>query len=124
MQLDPRSSGIRSDLGWILFQLGQQDATERLWLEALDRDPANAVARRNLADCYYETRRLDLARTHYETLVSQLGGQADAQLLDGLADVHAEQGNAAEALRLYERVLELTPSATAIREKIRRLSGV
>jgi len=124
LRLEPESAGIRSDLGWVLFQLGQQDAAERLWLEALDRDPANAVARRNLADCYYETRRLDLARTHYETLVSQLGGQADAQLLDGLADVHAEQGNAAEALRLYERVLELTPSATAIREKIRRLSGV
>jgi len=120
MQLDPNSSGIRSDLGWVLFQLGQPDTAERLWLKALELDPENVAAHRNLADYYFEIRQLDAARPHYETLLQQLGDAAGQEVMDGLADVYAEQGRLEEAIRLYERILQLDPSLGLVREKLTR----
>jgi tetratricopeptide (TPR) repeat protein len=120
LQLDPNSSGLHSDLGWVLFQLGQPDAAERLWLKALDLDARNLAARRNLADYYFETRQLDAARPHYETLLQTSGDQADPDVLDGLADVYAEQGRFAEAIGLYEHVLRLVPSCDIVRAKLIR----
>jgi tetratricopeptide (TPR) repeat protein len=120
LELDPDSSGLHSDLGWVLFQLGQPEAAERLWLKSLDLDPRNLAARRNLADYCFETRKLDSARSHYETLLQALGDQADPEVLDGLADVYAEQGRFAEAVGLYEHVLRLIPSSELVQAKLSR----
>jgi len=124
MQLSPESSGIRSDLGWVQYQLGQIGNAERLWLKALDLDPQNAIARRNLADHYFEARELDSAQSHYEMLLEVFGDQADPELLDGLADVYAGQGLPEKAIPLYQRVLHAVPAASAVRDKLEQMGGV
>ena len=123
MQLSPESSGIRSDLGWVQYQLGQAGNAERLWLKALDLDSKNATARRNLADYYFEMRELDAAQSHYEMLLEIFGDQADPELLDGLADVYAGQGLPEKAIPLYQRVLHAMPAASAIRDKLEQMGG-
>ncbi len=124
MQLSPESSGIRSDLGWVQYQLGQARNAERLWLKALDLDPQNTTARRNLADYYSESRELDSAQSHYEELLDALGDQADPELLDALADVYAGQGLEEKAIPLYQRVLHAVPAASAVRDKLEQLTGI
>lgn len=121
MQLSPENSGIRSDLGWVQYQLGQTRNAEQLWLKALDLDPKNATARRNLADHYFESRKLDSAQSHYEMLLDAFGDQADPELLDGLADVYAGQGLPEKAIPLYQRVLHAVPSASAVRAKLEQM---
>jgi len=124
MQLSPENSGIRSDLGWVQYQLGQARNAEHLWLKALDLDPQNTTARRNLADYYFESRELDSAQSHYEELLEVLGDQADPELLDGLADVYVGQGLQERAIPLYQRVLHAVPSAETVRAKLEQMEGV
>jgi Flp pilus assembly protein TadD len=124
MQLSPESSGVRSDLGWVQYQLGQARNAEHLWLKALDLDPQNTTARRNLADYYFESRELDSAQSHYEELLDALGDQADPELLDGLADVYAGLGLEEKAIPLYKRVLHAVPAASAVRAKLEQIGSV
>jgi protein O-GlcNAc transferase len=107
LSFNPRHARARYSLGCVLGKLGRTaEAVEQL-RAAADLEPGLAEAHHNLGVYLAAAERLDEARLHAREAVS-LRPQ-EPRFLDALARLLARDGEDAEALRLYDRCLDLRP---------------
>jgi protein O-GlcNAc transferase len=97
---------------------GQLREAERLYGEAIQRNPAQAQARYNLGALLLESKRWKDAVIVIEELVRLVPDYADAYV--NLANAHIRLGNHRAAAQAYERFLQVHQKSDAIHDKVRQ----
>lgn len=103
IHVDGRWSVPHDNLGLILTKLGQYLPAMQCHLKAMELDPANAAAHRNLALLIQDYGDL-LVEGALETALQLDGDDPDAQA--GLAKLHYDRGDFVKALALFKQVVQ------------------
>lgn len=120
--LDPRLVEPRLKLAEIYRQRGDRELEESALREAVRADPRNAGAIESLGRFLLENRRLEEAE---QVFLERLGSEPQSSAaLAGLGDVHAAQGNFAQAAEDYRQALARTADPRARRDLEQKLRSV
>lgn len=103
------SANLLNDLGVVKMKQGEREEAVRLFSRALDLDPVHLDALANVAAALTQLKRLDLARTYLERLIS-------VQPFSGLAYAKAANnslaiGDADTGLRLARQAVRYAPQS-------------
>jgi GT2 family glycosyltransferase/SAM-dependent methyltransferase len=119
----PDSPDANNDLAWVSFRRGLVEQAESCWKRALQIEPANLPAKRNLADFYFSSERFADAITLYEELL--INRAADFDVIDALGDAYLELHNYEGAVHAYELLDQsftpgnaTSPLATQTKQKL------
>jgi len=108
LALEPRAE-IYSDLGFTLARQGKGKEAFAAYGKALELDPACPSAHFNLAVAFVQMGALDRAESHYR---QALPGRPTAETHNGLGYVLAQQDRTDEAVRKFEKAIELDAAYT------------
>ena len=103
----PAGSAALVQQGLIAVQAGEFAAAATVFARAVDADPTNLEARRQLALAHVDAGRPDRAEAAWEELLALDPGRASAHF--ELARLLANRGQADEAIRRLTRATELAP---------------
>ena len=103
----PAGSAALVQQGLIAVQAGEFAAAATLFDRAVEADPTNVEARRQLALARIDAGQFDQAQAAYEELLALDPTQAPAHL--ELGQLHASRGRPQEAIRHLTRATELAP---------------
>ncbi|MFM8364308.1 MAG: tetratricopeptide repeat protein [Verrucomicrobiota bacterium] len=118
-----RSAEACNHLGYMWAELGiKLDEAEQLILRALEMDPGNGAYTDSLGWVYFKQGRHQEALTELQRAVSLLE-TPDPVVLDHLGDAHEKLGQISEAVRHWQKALELEPGKSKLVEKIDRHSA-
>ena len=76
----------------------------------------------NIGLCYEQMNSLQSAKLFYEKAISLDEGNLMA--LGGMASIYLKQGNRADAIRMYERILEKSPDDMIVKNKLDSLKAL
>jgi len=111
LEFRPADADVQEQLAGLLkARIGNGPPTELLFLyeKILRADPARHAVRREAMTAALRLRRFTDAAAHADLLVKQF--PTEAELWRSLAQAHAGQGKADEAVRGYEKAIELDPT--------------
>jgi tetratricopeptide (TPR) repeat protein len=95
------------------------DEAEQLILRALEMDPGNGAYTDSLGWVYFQQGRYQESLVELQRAVALLESP-DPVVLDHLGDAHEKLGQTAEALRHWQKALQLDPANQALAEKLDR----
>lgn len=113
---DFSAGAIPLEQGKLHFQNQQYGLAERYFRQAVEQDPNNAEAWLNLAACYDQLRRFELAQRAYDVAIKQLGHTAAVH--NNLGYHFYLRGNLPEAKRHFAAAYELEPDNPYIRNNL------
>jgi tetratricopeptide (TPR) repeat protein len=90
---------------------------EQLILRALEQDPGNGAYADSLGWVYFQQGRHEEALAELQRAASLLESP-DPVVLDHLGDAHEKLGQTAEALRHWQKALQLDPENSSLAAKI------
>lgn len=103
----PAGSAALVQQGLIAVQAGEFAAASSLFGRAVDADPTNMEARRQLALAHIDAGQFDQGQAAYEELLALDPAQATGHF--GLGQLHASRGRPLEAIRHLTRATQLAP---------------
>jgi tetratricopeptide (TPR) repeat protein len=118
--LDPKSK-VFAQLADTYRKIGMVDEAIETCKRGIEQNPAFATGHLVLGRCYLAKKMYALAVEEFQLVV-----QNDSQNLAGykmLASTFEEQGNTEQAIRYYQRILDLEPGEADIMEKIEKLKA-
>jgi tetratricopeptide (TPR) repeat protein len=117
--LAPSSSAEACNyLGYMWAERGENLAeAEQLILRALEQDPGNGAYADSLGWVYFQQGRHEEALAELQRAASLLESP-DPVVLDHLGDAHEKLGQTAEALRYWQKALQLDPENSSLAAKI------
>lgn len=113
----PANCAILVNLGAVLERVGELDASEGLYLRAVQRSPTPPQAHKNLGDLAYRRGDQAGARAHYERALKLDEALGDDTYLK-LGELAYKEGETAEAAELWQRALELNPQNEVVRTNL------
>ena len=123
LKLKPESVVPLNNLANIYKDRGDFSEAEKLYLKITEVDASNIEAWRDLHDLYrylYKSKE-DQAD---DILLSGLGKNPDdPQILAMLATYYQDTGNKEEAIKYYERLVEVMPANEAAKKELQKLRG-
>jgi tetratricopeptide (TPR) repeat protein len=115
-----RSAEACNHLGYMWAELGiNLDEAEQLILRALEMDPGNGAYTDSLGWVYFKQGRHQEALAELQRAASLLE-TPDPVVLDHLGDAHEKLGQMSEAVRHWQKALELDPENPDLADKIDR----
>ncbi len=114
----PRNAFLKNNLAVLYEENNQPEEAERLYREALENEPYNYMVCKNFAGFYYEAQILGAAKELYERIPES---DADWQVLFNLGNIYLRQGNAEQALELWEKAKKLAPDREIVLRNIELL---
>jgi tetratricopeptide (TPR) repeat protein len=118
--LDPKNK-VFAQLADTYRKIGMVDEAIETCKRGIEQNPTFATGHLVLGRCFLVKKMLALAVEEFQLVV-----QNDPQNLAGyklLATTFEEQGNTEQALRYYQRILDLEPGESDIMDKIEKLKG-
>jgi Flp pilus assembly protein TadD len=109
LEVEPKSE-IYSDLGFVLYQMGEREEAVASYEKAIELDPDCASAHVNLAVASLTEEKLEQAALHYR---EALRVKPNAQTHNGLGFVLAKQGRVDEAVEQFREAIAADPEYTA-----------
>jgi tetratricopeptide (TPR) repeat protein len=118
--LDPKSK-VFAQLADTYRRIGMVDEAIETCKRGVEQNPAFPTGHLILGRCYLAKKMFALAVEEFQLVV-----QNDPQNLAGykmLASTFEEQGNTEQAIRYYQRILDLEPGESDIIDKIEKLKA-
>jgi serine/threonine-protein kinase len=109
LSLSPNLASVKATYGAILAEAGQQDAAITVLEQAIEADPKNPTAYRDLALVYQKSKRFDRAEEVFKKAIQARSGDWRSYL--NLASFYAVRQRYADAERLYRKAIELSPDS-------------
>ena len=119
--LQPHLAIAHRNLARVAEERGDRAGAERSYRRSLELDPEDIRTRLPLARLLLSEERYDEAIRHYQRVLR--AAPATPAAVRGLAEARAEQGDVAEAVALYRRLVELRPDDAKAGERLRALEA-
>src|SRR5262249_13222790 len=123
LELDPKNPGALFLMGRWLSVTRKYDQAEPYLKSAVQLNPRSFMVRNILGRCYIGLQRYDDAFTTYQDAVD-LASEADRRQLagvfgfGGVGDGYMNTGRPKDAMRAYQRALELDPNNADLQAKV------
>jgi len=111
----PRWGVFKNNLAVLYETVDKAEEAEKLYRQAVEENPRDADICRNLADFYYEEQILGAAKELYEKIPED---KRDWEICFKLGNIFLRQGDAEQALSLWEQAHKLNPSEEIITRNI------
>jgi tetratricopeptide (TPR) repeat protein len=96
---------------------GDYERAERHFRHAAEEDPSLAHAHKNLGDLAYRRGEHDEAAEHYRR-AAQLAPSLGDDLYTKLGNIHFKRMNTEQAVRSWQKALELNPANEVVRNNL------
>jgi tetratricopeptide (TPR) repeat protein len=104
-----------AELGELLMQAGEFAEAERQFLGALEKEPYNYSARRNLGEIYFRLEKWEAALPHLEHVV-RLEPEREASVYKLLAQTYRALGREGDAEKILAKGRRLFPSSSELQQ--------
>jgi glycosyltransferase involved in cell wall biosynthesis len=112
----PRVSETHNAVGVLYFKQGQKNKALTHFQEAVQLDPDNLLAQKNLADTYLELGYAQKALQIYQKILAKNPKDTETLLVTGY--LYLLSGRAEEASSYYNRVLEIDPENARAKQRL------
>jgi Tfp pilus assembly protein PilF len=99
----PNNNSVRLQYALFSYDSGNLEQAERLYKDALNREPANFAALINLGNLYAKSSRYSLAKEQYEQALPHAAGKED-QVYRNLCLLEYRNMNRAKAVEYFNRM--------------------
>ncbi len=123
-KISPKNNLAWANLGYLYIDLGKYEEAEKCLLQAIKNKPTEVGYYVDLSLMYYEKMgKKDKAEQILLQGLSNDLNKNSGTLMSALASYYEKEGNNAEALKWYGKMLEINPDNQAVKEKIEELKG-
>ena len=121
LSLAPEFGEYFFNLGKLYEAFDEEKKATEIYQQGLKSDPECVLLSKALIDYYYRNKLFDICEVRIETLIST--GIRDWDLFFKKGNILFQRGNTAEALKLWEKALELNPDNKLIKRTIELAKG-
>jgi tetratricopeptide (TPR) repeat protein len=121
LSLAPEFGEYFYNLGKMYETFGEEKKATEIYQQGLKSDPECIILSKALIDYYYRNKLFDICEVRIETLIST--GVRDWDLFFKNGNILFQRGNSKEALKLWEKALELNPDNKLIKRTIELAKG-
>ena len=121
LSLAPEFGEYFFNLGKLYETIGEEKKATEMYQQGLKSDPECTILSKALIDYYYRNKLFDICEVRIDTLIST--GIRDWDLFFKKGNILFLRGNTKEALKLWEKALELNPNNKLIKRTIELAKG-
>jgi tetratricopeptide (TPR) repeat protein len=121
LSLAPEFGEYFFNLGKLYEAFDEEKKSTEMYQQGLKSDPECVILSKALIDYYYRNKLFDICEVRIDTLIST--GIRDWDLFFKKGNILFQRGNTKEALKLWEKALELNPDNKLIKRTIELAKG-
>lgn len=121
-EVSPKNTLAWGNLAFLFFDLGRFDEAEACYLQAIKNKPTEVGFYIDLSQMYYE--KMDKPQEAKDILLQGLSydlNKKSGTLMSALANYYEIERNYSEALKWYQKMLEVNPDNDAVKGKVEEL---